>query len=135
MSRLKGLSLAAFFAALFAASAGASVANAESYIFDVLGRLTCVTADNGQGTSYTYDLAGDRTAVSTATCTSQMQSQAQVGRGSVSTIGASQGATQGQGSGGVAANQSPAVGRPTPTVFLPPGISLEQSGPPTNSQQ
>lgn len=48
---------------VFAIAAGA---NAATYNYDVLGRLTSVTDDNGLTTAYVFDAAGNRSAVSIA---------------------------------------------------------------------
>jgi YD repeat-containing protein len=39
----------------------------ETYAYDALGRLVLVTNNNGTQTAYTYDAAGNRTLVQTAT--------------------------------------------------------------------
>jgi YD repeat-containing protein len=42
----------------------ASIANAETYVYDSLGRLVQVVQDTGQTVNYSLDLAGNRTSVS-----------------------------------------------------------------------
>ena len=61
-------------ARLLAASAfalglcAAASAEAESYTYDALGRLTSVTSDAGVVTNYCYDAAGNRTYVGPNAC-------------------------------------------------------------------
>lgn len=45
------------------ALAGAAPALADSYTYDALGRLVTVQTDNGSTITYTYDAAGNRTAM------------------------------------------------------------------------
>jgi len=66
--RLDSLRPALFGLALVAGVSLAGAASCESYLYDVLDRLTSVTADNGVVTYYCYDAAGNRTYVGTTAC-------------------------------------------------------------------
>ena len=66
--RSAGIKLAIFGVVLGVGVSLAGVAASESYLYDVLDRLTVVTADNGVVTYYCYDPAGNRTYVGTTAC-------------------------------------------------------------------
>ncbi len=61
-SRFQILKTALLIAAL-AGGIGAGSASAESYEYDVLGRLTKVTFDDGSTITYVYDENGNRVSV------------------------------------------------------------------------